>query len=189
MLVGHSFGGFDARLFAVYYPAETAGLVLVDSSHEHQVERFEDGSIRMNTAPRTGFFVLSAPSIPSNLPADLQPIARQLAVRSSAQLAARAELAAFRESAEELASAGPLPDVPLTVVTRGRRVWPRTAKGDAMEKLWMELQDDLAARSPHAIHMIAERSGHYVQLDQPEVVLNAIRVTVEAVRKASMPRN
>src|SRR6266581_4367311 len=35
VLVGHSFGGLNMRLYAYTYPQEVAGLVLVDSSHEN----------------------------------------------------------------------------------------------------------------------------------------------------------
>ena len=38
VLVAHSYGGFIARLFAAHYPQETAGLVLIDSSHEDEIE-------------------------------------------------------------------------------------------------------------------------------------------------------
>lgn len=41
VLVGHSFGGYDVQLFASRYPDSVAGLVLVDSSHSGQVQRFE----------------------------------------------------------------------------------------------------------------------------------------------------
>lgn len=38
VVVGHSYGGMVARLFAFAHPAETAGVVLVDASSEHQYE-------------------------------------------------------------------------------------------------------------------------------------------------------
>jgi pimeloyl-ACP methyl ester carboxylesterase len=37
VLVGHSFGGFVSRLFATAYPDETAGLLLIESSHEDEI--------------------------------------------------------------------------------------------------------------------------------------------------------
>jgi hypothetical protein len=40
ILVGHSMGGFDVRLFASLYRSEVAGMVLVDSSHPEQQKRF-----------------------------------------------------------------------------------------------------------------------------------------------------
>ncbi|KSU63166.1 2-hydroxy-6-oxononatrienedioate hydrolase [[Bacillus] enclensis] len=36
LLVGHSFGGVNARLFANRYPEEVAGVILLDSVHEEQ---------------------------------------------------------------------------------------------------------------------------------------------------------
>ncbi len=36
VLVGHSFGGLNVRLFASTYPEEVAGVVLLDSCHEDQ---------------------------------------------------------------------------------------------------------------------------------------------------------
>src|SRR5262249_27907032 len=35
VLVGHSFGGMNMRLFASLYPADVAGMVLVDAAHEN----------------------------------------------------------------------------------------------------------------------------------------------------------
>jgi pimeloyl-ACP methyl ester carboxylesterase len=40
LLVGHSLGGMDVRVFASQYPSEVVGMVLVDSSHPDQDERF-----------------------------------------------------------------------------------------------------------------------------------------------------
>ena len=38
IVVGHSFGGFTAILFAAEYPADTAGIMLVDSPHEDMMD-------------------------------------------------------------------------------------------------------------------------------------------------------
>ena len=40
VLVAHSYGGFIARLFAATYAQETAGMVLIDSSHEDEIEPY-----------------------------------------------------------------------------------------------------------------------------------------------------
>jgi hypothetical protein len=40
VVVAHSYGGFIGRLFAATYPSETAGLVLIDSSHEDEIEPY-----------------------------------------------------------------------------------------------------------------------------------------------------
>jgi pimeloyl-ACP methyl ester carboxylesterase len=40
VLVGHSFGGLNVRLYASTYPKEVAGIVLINSSHEDQYALF-----------------------------------------------------------------------------------------------------------------------------------------------------
>lgn len=181
VLVGHSFGGYNVRLFASNYPEETAGLVLVDSAHEDQSRRFRDeGGI--NTAPRGSFLILSTPSVPDNMPSSVRPLALSLANTADAYQALRGELDSFRRSAAEVRDAGPLPDVPVVVISRGQRVWPNTRKGDRLERLWAELQDDLAERQVHVPHLFAQHSGHFIQLDEPDMVVNAVRSVVESVR-------
>lgn len=49
LLVGHSLGGIHARLYAHTYPAEVAGMVLVDSAHEEQLLRFPKAVLAVNT--------------------------------------------------------------------------------------------------------------------------------------------
>jgi len=181
VLVGHSFGGYNVRLFASHYPEVTAGVVLVDAAHEDQVRRFrEEGGI--NTAPRGQFVVLSGADIPDNMPYDVRMLARSLINSSEAYQAARDELVSFRRSASQVRNAGPLPNVPLVVVSRGQQVWPDTPKGNRLERLWAELQDDLAERQVHVPHLFAQNSGHYVQLDEPGVVVNAVRSVITSVR-------
>ena len=95
------------------------------------------------------------------------------------------ELQHFRLSAEEVRRAPRWPDVPVIVLTRGLRVWPSDEKGQLMEALWMELQNELAARTPHSLHVVARGSGHYIHLDQPRVVAHAIDLLVETQRETT----
>ena len=181
VLVGHSFGGYNVRLFASHYPEETAGVVLVDAAHEDQVRRFrEEGGI--NTAPRGQFVVFSSSDIPDNMPDDVRLLARSLVNSSEAYQAVRDELISFRRSAAQVRNAGPLPDVPLVVVSRGQQAWPDTPKGNKLERVWSRLQDDLAERQVHVPHLFAQNSGHYVQLDEPDVVVNAVRSVITSIR-------
>jgi pimeloyl-ACP methyl ester carboxylesterase len=43
-------------------------------------------------------------------------------------------------------------------------------------------QAELAALVPGARHVVATESGHGIQQDQPELVIEAVRQVVEAVR-------
>jgi pimeloyl-ACP methyl ester carboxylesterase len=82
---------------------------------------------------------------------------------------------------------GSLGDIPLTVISAGR---PAIAAGrgiseaDAkrMKVVGEEMHKEMAALSTRGKRIIAEESGHYVQVDQPAVVVDAIREVVEAAR-------
>jgi len=108
----------------------------------------------------------------------------RLMLRRTARRAMAAEFLGFRQSADEVKQEGGLPDVPVFVLTRGRRVWDRDDRGDRMEKLWFELQGELARRVPRHAHLVALHSGHYIHLDQPQLVVNAVLKVIEVSRRA-----
>jgi len=185
VLVGHSFGGYNVQLFARRNPELTAGLVLVDSSHSEQVDRYLAPPIRVKLAPevnkeRRTRVHLARPKLHPKLPARLKGIVMAMLSHGMARRAIAEEYVNFRLSAREVKSAPPMPDVPLFVISRGQRVWPEDEKGDRMEELWLELQTELALQSPRHAHIIASESGHHVHLDQPQLVLGAIRNVIDA---------
>ncbi len=182
VLVGHSFGGYNIRMFANRFPDETAGLVLVDASHEDQFDRFRQKDIGLNTAPRGRFIIRSAPRVPAGMPAEAKAVSQSLLSRRNALLAVQAELSAFIDSAEQVRQASELPDVPLVVITRGKRLFPHTEIGDRMERAWLELQTDLVRLTSQGTQVIARLSGHYVHLDEPEVVIEGILKVVHGYR-------
>ena len=59
----------------------------------------------------------------------------------------------------------------LVVLTCGKRVWSNNGFGEEMDKIWMELQDELSLLSRDAVHLIAKHSGHSNHLDQPGLVI------------------
>ncbi len=186
VLVGHSFGGYTAQLFANRYPAETAGLALVDSSHPEQFERFLAPPIRANLAPSGKNRVMMfspSPRMPENLPEEVKSMVQLLNLRGETRRAMGHELLDFRLSARQVRAASALPNVPMVVLTRGKRVWPQTDRGQQMEQLWAQLQVELANRTQRSIHILAHRSGHYVHLDQPELVANSVQLVVDLVRR------
>lgn len=69
-------------------------------------------------------------------------------------------------SAAEMAAATPIPPVPLV----------------ALEVIWQELQGRLADSVPGGALWRAARSGHYIQRDEPDLVVAAIRRVVDAAR-------
>jgi TAP-like protein len=53
---------------------------------------------------------------------------------------------------------------------------------EVIESTWLASHDFLAALVPDGRHVIAEKSGHYIQQDQPDLVIKAVRQVVKAVR-------
>jgi pimeloyl-ACP methyl ester carboxylesterase len=175
VLVGHSFGGFNVRLYSHNNPQQVAGLVLVDSSHEDQFRRFEEAGVGSSAPRNSTFIVRNASQIPDGLPEDVVPVARSFAVRRSSMKAFRSELRHLRSSAQQLQSAAALPDVPVSVISHriDRKGTARAA--DRRAKIWMDMQSDLAHRAAKGRHLIAATDDHFIQLSQPQLVVDAIR--------------
>jgi pimeloyl-ACP methyl ester carboxylesterase len=177
VLVGHSLGGIIVRLYAATYPDEVAGLVLVDASHEDQNIRFQAA---LGAENWTAFENLQrAPSGPDDDPA----LERMDLDASFAQL-------------QTAAAAHPLPPLPLIVLTHGipagaevppevRSALPPDFPWDTFDTVSQALQAELAALVPEGRQVIATESGHYIQVEQPDLVIEAIQQVVDAVRDPS----
>jgi pimeloyl-ACP methyl ester carboxylesterase len=163
VLAGHSFGGLIVRLYAVTYPDEVVGLVLIDAAHEDYYDQLR--------------VVLT----PAQWAAFTQPPARD-----ADQAMERIDVDASASEMREAAAASPLHPMPLIVLTHGRPWdWPAGYPTAALEAVWMPLQEQLAALTPDARLVVAEQSGHFIPGDQPALVTAAIQQVVEAVRDPS----
>ena len=193
LLVGHSFGGLTVRLFASLYPEETNALVLLDASHEDQFSALKRTSIR-KVSRSAKISLTHKPEVPANLPEDEKTVALALAEKPRASIALRSEMYHFRRSMDQVRKATLADDIPVKVISRGKRVWPENDDGDRLEATWRALQEDLYERlSPPASalsHQFAMNSGHYVHLDEPGLVTRAIRKMVIGQRRiASLDGN
>ena len=198
VLVGHSFGGANMLLYAHQYPEEVAGLVLVDASHEKQLERFPKPPLQLRILKKTmpylykilpplgvGHLVMRVKPDP-RLPPAVREMNKAVRLRSQTANTAADELLSLEESFAQFRSTpGMLGDMPLVVLSRGKK-WVTPGMSAELnkqrEQVWNELQADHTNRSRNGIRVIAEKSGHNIQYDQPELVIDAVRRVVEAVR-------
>lgn len=111
-----------------------------------------------------------------HFPEEEAAVAQQLMQRWSAMLTWREEMANYALSSRQLRDVHQrqILEIPIVVLSRGKRVWPDTPYGDAMEVAWKELQNELNYMSGNSTHIIAENSGHVIHLDEPELVVDAI---------------
>ena len=178
LLAGHSFGGYNVRYFAGEFPREVVGLLLIDASHPRQFSYFPkapEHKVSTRRPPRSSRIHILRPAFPLGYPEQIRQLAYMLMVRRHSAQIQLQELEHFRESARQVvAQDARFPHLPVTILTRGERVWPNTLYGDAMERVWSFLQHDLLSLSDRANQVIALHSGHAIQLDQPQLVITAV---------------
>lgn len=191
VLVGHSMGGFTVRLYASLYRDEVAGMVLVDSSHPEQRTRLPPALNDMDaTWLREQEFMEF--TMPFGIPRLMGFCGSEGEVRAAecnfhTVRESVAELKAVSESAAEAATAGKLGDMPLAVLSED----PDQPQPDLPEDLlkpasdaWQQMQKELAQLSTRSTRVIAKNSGHFIQFDRPDVVVEAVRKIVNQARQA-----
>jgi pimeloyl-ACP methyl ester carboxylesterase len=180
VFVGASIAGFDVRLFASDYPERAAGLVLVDASHEdqaHELPRMARFVPLLSTIGVLRLFGVSFGQRIESLAPSVRQFARATSFRAVGYQAAADEIIHIRESASEVRSSRRKLTIPILVVTGGR----------GADENWRQLQRDQASLSERGCLVIAQQSGHVVSVDQPDVVVNAIRTVVETARGHEVP--
>ncbi|MDH3747570.1 MAG: alpha/beta hydrolase [Gammaproteobacteria bacterium] len=179
LLVGHSFGGLNVRLYSHNNPQKVAGMVLVDSSHEDQFRRFKQAGVKSSAPRGNSFFVGNAFQIPDALPKDIVPVAKSFAVSRSSMAAFLSELRHLRNSAEQLQNAPLLPNVPVVVISHSIDQLRGSDSTAARARIWMDMQSELAGRAAQGRHVIAATEDHYIHLSQPQLVVESIRDVIE----------
>lgn len=173
VLVGHSFGGYNMRVFAAQHPQQIAGMVLVDASHESQYEKL---NIKLPRHFDRKGNILILPKATDTISDKAQ------ALRERAFHAARAEISSLYQSTLQVKRYHDLPRVPLIVISRGLSEWKGRDDAELREKIWGELQQDLWKLSPISQHIFANDSGHDIHLAQPELIVGAIADVVSMSR-------
>ena len=168
VLVGHSLGGIIVRLYAHRFPGEAAALVLVDPSHEDQFERV-------------------APLLPAKFPGEPEALTQfrdfwNSGWRDPSRNEEGVDFLATRAQAQAMGSLG---DIPLLVLTAGSQIKsapPGNVEAARRQSLWEELHREIMQQSSNGQQILVKSSGHFVQREQPEVIVAAIRQMVEKVR-------
>jgi pimeloyl-ACP methyl ester carboxylesterase len=197
VLVVHSMGGAIALDFATAHPEEVAGFVFVDAAYkelyETFIERFPNwwGRIQRSKwlirAARGAAYIgvprLARLSIGNDkLSPDDLAAANALGRRPSFFRAVGDEIRGL-ELSRASAKSDPPRDRPVAVLSHSdpKAIFPEPEA----EELWQELQVDLAARFKSATHRVVDGTGHFVQLDQPDAVIDAVRDVVQKVRRGA----
>ena len=157
ILVGHSLGGLFMHLFAQTYPEQVAGLVFVDA---FPVEL-------------RALFGAQWPAYRRVMNNPLPAFANNKAF----------ELIDIDRSIGQIAQAPALRKMPLVVLTK-TVPFPRPPNAEGLsftdlEHFWMEGAADLVKLEPDTPHIFATGSDHYIQVHQPDLVIQSIKLVIE----------
>ena len=169
VLAGHSNGGLFTQLYASTYPRQVAGLVLIDAVHPAYHQRR---------------LAMLKPLVPP----EVWEALRQQAMTPQPRLLdpERVDIWTSERQTRQALRRSPLRPMPLVAVARGRPEDPDAAFVEQDERLWRQLQRELAHLVPGGRLVIATESSHDIQHQQPELVLDAIRDVVRAVRAGDL---
>jgi pimeloyl-ACP methyl ester carboxylesterase len=107
------------------------------------------------------------------VPAELRPALRSFWSRPKSYEALASQIANVPESARIVAEAGtPFGAIPVTALTAANPTPKRLREREA-----------LLASSRDGRHVIAERSGHFIPLEEPQLVVDAVLDVVCRVRR------
>ena len=156
ILAAHSLGGLFARLYAQTYPDEVVGLVLVDTF---------------------------SPEVPAIF-GDKWPAYRDLLSATGTQADPAAERIELDESITQLEQAPALRSVPAVVLSKTEpfgglpAVLPDGFTAENLESRWPLVQAGVGTIQPQTPLIEATGSDHYIQVNQPDLVIDATRLVI-----------
>ena len=207
ILVGHSFGALLVRLYASRWPEEVAGLVLIDPALVQEWGSPDEAKLRMlgrgvslsrrgGLLAKIGFVRFSLAMLTSGmqflpkllsqltsgkghsvssrlvgevrkLPVELWPAVQSHWCRPESFESMARHLEQLPATAAGVGKLASFCDIPITVISGGHLTGAQSAEHEA-----------IARSSPQGRHIFAKESGHWVHLDQPDTVIEAIREMV-----------
>ncbi|MGB8818532.1 MAG: alpha/beta hydrolase [Rhizobiaceae bacterium] len=185
VLVGHSLGGYTMLVYAHDYPAEAAGLVLIDAQALPK-----SGITAFNPAPKPGssslLALLARIGVARLLAAPLGSI-QDLPEREKQAYAASAATPRFvqtfldegrgmSEGGAQAKAVTTLGTLPLIVLSRGKDQDPD----------WAASQAGFLRLSTNSRQLYADRSGHRIMIEQPEAAVMSILKMAAMVRELTV---
>ena len=211
ILVGHSLGGIIARLFEKKYSNEVKGLVLVDATSE-DATLFMNGKIQrlrtfsqnraippVKTRPDSSTKVPSMQELQDmwkmigepkteppfdKLPSKFQKQRIWATRQPKFLMADNGSYWADEFEAMYADSLYSLGNKPIYVLSSGRDAFSKNTDS-AMRAIWLEKleqKEKMANLSTNSKHIITTKSGHEIHLEEPELVIIAIKEVINAVR-------
>ncbi|MEM9382293.1 MAG: alpha/beta hydrolase [Planctomycetota bacterium] len=202
VLVGHGTAAHVLRAYAHRYPFETAGLVFVDGFHDGLADRLRREQIP-DAAPSPWVLRVAAilaalgvlrlfqratsPNGHLPLPERQRALLDALELDPRVRRGAAEEMVAEQQSLDYLGRITETNDVPMRILTSTSTLAadevPTDFPVDDYNRLWAEQSEEFLDLSKRAQRVLVEGSGHQLQLERPEIVLEAVMEVIEEARE------
>ncbi|MGF1601448.1 MAG: alpha/beta fold hydrolase [Thermosynechococcaceae cyanobacterium] len=204
LLVGDSFGSYNMRLYAHRFPEQVQGLVLTDGLHEQGMLAMSLplqllklifisgflmsivgaglGIIRMLRLLR--IFELLKPNLRQFSQAELTPVTRSFC-RPKHWLTMARELWSMNASGRQLTVANQLGDLPVVNIKSASfftpMFWTVLIPLQGINRLRDRIHTALMEVSSDCTQLQARESSHFVWVDQPEVMVQAVKFVLAKI--------
>lgn len=183
ILVGHSMGGLITRLYAQRHPRDVAAMILIEASPEQYLFAPGNAEARKGIVAQIDQGLAKAVGNQPVVPMAAGTAGEvQLAFTPAVLRAVKQEYEAIDLAPAALRRAGGygrLGKMPLIVIRRGKTATPPSET----DRNWQTLQESLLTLSSDSKLIVADKAGHVVPYDQPEIVATAIREILARLRK------
>jgi pimeloyl-ACP methyl ester carboxylesterase len=214
IMVGDSFGSYNMRLFAHSYPEQVSGLIMTDGLHQDQMLSLplrlkilkiffaiSFGFVSIGAAlgivrilGSLGIFEIIKPELKHCEPIRLQQVKRSF-YRASHWLTMAREMSSLNTSGKQLRAANNLGDLPVINIKAATFLriplpaifwsWLMNPADRARDQIHLAL----AQVSTNSQQLLAPQSSHFVWVDQPEIVAEAVEKMIDRNHNSEIPEN
>jgi len=167
ILVGHSFGGIIAMILDSEFPGIVDGIVLLDSMHPEQYQKFEENNIDIPVEPTRAIIYSSPDVLTYGIPAEKKKEAYYLARTEKTRSFMFNEMRNMRKSLNQVNFIKK--NKKTMVLVHSRRDWDGHSIDGKMEDIWLDLQSDLANKL-NANLVVVPDAGHQMQLENYDFI-------------------
>ena len=195
VLMGHSIAGVYIRAYAARYPEQLSGLIFVGGSTPLQEERPAFKALSKGPSPEMQLLLMKSLSILgmprikgqwSSVTPGFEPHAGKLLAEENCRppvTGIRSEMDGVNRSGQETVHTGPFDELPILIFSEDPADTPSALAND-----WNQMQEDLKSLSTRSQRIIAKGSGHYIQMERPELSVKEVTVFIQQLRGKSQQR-
>jgi pimeloyl-ACP methyl ester carboxylesterase len=192
ILIGDSFGSYNARLYARRFPQKVVGMVLTDGLHESGMLKMPFALQVLKYFFASGFVMSVFGGIFELLKPELRKFpssVRQYAIRSFCRpkhwLTMAQEILNLDESSRQVSIANNFGNLPIVNIQANSffkpSLWTNFIPLQSANQLRETMHGELMQLSTNCRQIQAHNSGHFVWIDEPEIIVTAVRMVLEKV--------